>query len=607
MYEKWLSTRENADKQTYQQISREVKREVIKAKNEAWEAKCEQIGHYLGSTKSREAWKVIKNLRSNKQEKNVLQPIDVKKWETYYEDLLTEKRREFKIVASQTKETRQQETFEPITTNEIKQALNKMKDGRAPGPGGINIELIKSGPEQLTTLLAELFNKCLEQGKVPNEWNIAHITNIYKKGNKKECTNYRGISVLDSMGKLYGKVIKERIEKEFEEQEEQSGFRAGRSCVDNLFCIKQVVEKRSARDREVHLVFVDLEKAYDSVPLMKLWEAMEKNQISDILIGAVKALYKDMTAKIKVGQKLSKSINVTKGLRQGCCVSPTLFKIFVKEALGNWRKKCEPMGITIGEGTLYTLQFADDQVILAEDEQDAHYMLRKLKEEYERWGLTINLNKTEYLVIGGKAEDLELGAEKIRAGRSYKYLGVKITSQPDSQEEIRARIGQGRTAIRQLNSVLWSRKITKHVKRRIYKTIIESISTYGSELWVLNETNKQKLRAMEMDCWRRCCGHTRMDRIRNQQIRDEMEVDIDIVETIEVKRLIWYGHVQRMGYERWPKRINEWQPHERRKRGRPRKTWHREVKEAMQSRNIQEEEWQDRQVWRQGCERRRQL
>lgn len=98
-----------------------------------------------------------------------------------------------------------------------------------------------------------------------------------KKGNKHVCGNYRGVSVTSSIGRLYGRIMTTRIEKELEHMEEQSGFTAGRSCIDNLFCIQLILEKRKMCGREIHLLFVDLEKAYDSVPISKLFEMLEKN------------------------------------------------------------------------------------------------------------------------------------------------------------------------------------------------------------------------------------------------------------------------------------------------------------------------------------------
>ncbi|XP_050497794.1 uncharacterized protein LOC126878967 [Diabrotica virgifera virgifera] len=265
------------------------------------------------------------------------------------------------------------------------------------------------------------------------------------------------------------------------------------------------------------------------------------------------------------------------------------------------------MGIPIDDDRLYTIHFADDQAILAEDESDIDYMLRKLKEEYTKWGLTINIQKTEYLVVGETPERLQIEIGTINPTEVFKYLGVQISSKAGSNDEIHSRIGQARSATRQLHGLLWSNKITKENKRRMYKTITESIGLYGAELWEINQRNKSKIKAMEMNYWRRCCRLTRLDRVRNEDIRRQMEIDLDIIDTIEAKRLNWYGHLQRMPENRWPKKIEKWTPPTRRKRGRPRRSWREDVEDAMTARDLKTEDCFDRNRWRLGCEKRRQL
>src|SRR6187551_1167142 len=100
--------------------------------------------------------------------------------------------------------------------------------------------------------------RCLMNGKK------SIITSIYKKCDRRNCNNYRGISVMPSIACLYGRVLKERIEAEIKEEEEQNGFRAGRSCIDGSFSLKNLIEKRCARGINTYLVFVDLQKAYDT-------------------------------------------------------------------------------------------------------------------------------------------------------------------------------------------------------------------------------------------------------------------------------------------------------------------------------------------------------
>jgi len=172
--------------------------------------------------------------------------------------------------------------------------------------------------------------------------------------------------------------------------EEQAGFRAGRSCIDNIFCITQMIEKKKATNRELHLLFIDLTKAYDRIPLNKLWEILDRLAINTRLIEAIKALYKGSSSKIKIGNLITKGFKVTKGLGQGCSLSPTIFKIYLDRVLRKWKRRCQPMGIPIQNPHVYSLNFADDQVLITQDHDDMEFTARKLKEEYEKWGLTMN-------------------------------------------------------------------------------------------------------------------------------------------------------------------------------------------------------------------------
>ena len=100
------------------------------------------------------------------------------------------------------------------------------------------------------------------------------------------------------------------------EMEEQSGYRAGRSCIESIFCLTQMIEKKKATNRELHLLFIDLTKAYDSVPLNKLWEALQKSTINTRLIEAIKLLYKGCSSKIIIENLTTKDFKVTNGLRK---------------------------------------------------------------------------------------------------------------------------------------------------------------------------------------------------------------------------------------------------------------------------------------------------
>ena len=135
---------------------------------------------------------------------------------------MTENRHEFVSNEVQTL-NKSQENVEQINVDEIKEALSSMKNGKAAGPGNVPVELIKAAPNTLLELLAGVFNKCLDGDQVPSEWKTAYISPIYKKGNRQQCQNYRVISLISTLARLYGKILKKRMEREFRDSEEQNG------------------------------------------------------------------------------------------------------------------------------------------------------------------------------------------------------------------------------------------------------------------------------------------------------------------------------------------------------------------------------------------------
>ena len=153
-------------------------------------------------------------------------------------------------------------------------AIMSGKNGKSPGPGGINLEIMKCGGIKITKLITKCLNKILLGDRIPDEMKLGYIISIFKKGNRRVCSNYRGICVMNSLMKIFGKVLKRRLEFMFQTQEEQCGFTTGRSCIDHVFTLRQILEKCKEKEKDIGLVFIDLEKAYDTVPRKLLWSAL---------------------------------------------------------------------------------------------------------------------------------------------------------------------------------------------------------------------------------------------------------------------------------------------------------------------------------------------
>lgn len=162
------------------------------------------------------------------------------------------------------------------------------------------------------------------------------------------------------------------------------------------------------------------------------------------------------------------------------------------------KRSCEGMGIPINETYLFTLSFADDQAVFAQDAYDLEFMLKRLYEEYAKWGLQISLNKTEYLVVNSNAKfDVLLNDDShVKQVSEFKYLGVTIDNNGIGKREINQRVQKARKVLGALNSVWWDKSITKKNKKRIGQVMVETVLCYGSEIWTVKEDDKRKVRAV---------------------------------------------------------------------------------------------------------------
>ena len=139
-----------------------------------------------------------------------------------------------------------------------------------------------------------------EQGAVVEDWKHAVIVPIPKKGDLKECNNWRGISLLDVAGKLFARIIQERLQMIAEDilPESQCGFRGGRGCTDMIFTARQLVEKCREHDDVLFMLFVDLRKAYDSVPRSALWKVLGKCGVPPAMLSIIQSIHDGMQAEV---------------------------------------------------------------------------------------------------------------------------------------------------------------------------------------------------------------------------------------------------------------------------------------------------------------------
>ena len=225
---------------------------------------------------------------------------------------------------------------ECITVEEVEQQINSLKNKKAHGIDGILNEAIKVCRGPLKYFLTTFLNKIFRIACMPSVWCKSMIVSIFKQGNKIDTNNYRGISLLSNLSKIFTGILNKRIVSFTEERkligENQGGFREGRGTVENLFILKTLTDKQLMRKRgKLYCLFVDFSKAFDTVNHSLLTYLLIKSGFHGKILKMLQKIYANMYFCVKSMKGLTKSFKCNTGVRQGCLLSPRLFLLFIEQ------------------------------------------------------------------------------------------------------------------------------------------------------------------------------------------------------------------------------------------------------------------------------------
>ena len=183
--------------------------------------------------------------------------------------------------------------------------------------------------------LCYLYNVVFDSHTVPQDWRNGLIVPLLKEGDREVANNYRGITLLSIVGKLFASILERRLSKWCEVnrifEQEQAGFRPGRTTVHQIFTLSEVLKKRKNKHRSTYCCFLDIRKAYDTVWREGLWKKLEAIGVHEKLMKVIENTYTNVKSRVIVNDKLSDWFDIGIGLRQGCVLSPLLFLIFIND------------------------------------------------------------------------------------------------------------------------------------------------------------------------------------------------------------------------------------------------------------------------------------
>ena len=466
------------------------------------------------------------------------QDASLNRWREYFSDLSNP----VDATSTQIQEEHVGEDIQ-ITEADVNAVIKSLKTEKAPGEDDIRPEMLKAMNIYGVRWLTRVYKMACRIGQAPKQWQTSVIIPIHKKGDKRKCTNYRGISLISVVGKVYAKCLKKKCREIVEPKltRTQCGVRPGRSTMDQIFALQQIFEKSWEYAKEVNACIVDLEKAYDRIPRDKLWAVLLQYGIDCQLLTSVKSQYMHFVVCVRVNRAATKPFRVSVGLRQGCSLSPILFLIYMERIV---QKSESCGGVKISECSAQRLLFADNLVRLDSTQNGLQQALYRFSNASSVAGMKVSTTKTK-----------SVGGVPLKQSEKFKYLGVSFTSDGRQNSELDIRIGKASAVMRQLHqSVVLKRELCTKAKLSIFRSVYVPVLTYGHECWIMNEKVRSRVQAAEMGFLRRISGLILLDKVKSADIRESLNIE-SLLLRLERSQLRWYGHVTRMSQERTAKKL----------------------------------------------------
>lgn len=390
----------------------------------------------------------------------------------------------------------------PFTVIEITRIIRRLKCNKACGSDEVLNEFMKNCPISCIHIICDLFNIVLNTGIVPTKWCLGTIIPIYKhKGSQSDPNNYRGITLLSCIGKLFTACINERLALYVETGmlgPEQAGFREGYSTVDHIFVLHIVIDLYLSVKKRVYCAFIDYKKAFDSVERSILWRKLLQYNINGKLLVVIKNMYDNAKSCIRKGNMVSSFFACSIGVRQGENLSPLLFALFINDFSDHISKHysglsplhtCYPTANTeeLVFVKIFTLLYADDTVVLSESEAELQLALNAVYDYCCLNKLQVNTDKTKIIIFSrGKVRKFPIfkfGDNSIDVVSDYVYLGVTFNYNNKFPKAIKKQLDQGRKAM--FSMLVKSRRLCLPIDIQcdLFDKLVLPVLLYGSEIW----------------------------------------------------------------------------------------------------------------------------
>ena len=344
-----------------------------------------------------------------------------------------------------------------------------------------------------------MMNTILHSAEIPQQWREGNLKRLYKgKGVKGKCSNERGITLASNVGKMFERLINNRMSPKVKMTDAQAGGIKGRATVDHILILKELANITKQGKKSLTLVYLDVTKAYDKAWLDAIMYVLYERGLNTKLWKLVKELNSNLLTTIQTQHGPTRKINITDSIRQGGVLSVTMYALMMDET--NKALEQTDLGIRIPHSnTIVPCLLWMDDVVLAETEtKRSQEQLDITNDTSLKFHVEYGMAKTKYLRTGKLKTPitLNLGTQTIEETEKYTYLGEINNRKMNMSNQITAIIGKVEAAYQTLIAVAEDREFKKIRMQAVWtltQTCIIPIITYASETWHLSKQEKKKL------------------------------------------------------------------------------------------------------------------
>ena len=406
----------------------------------------------------------------------------------------------------------------PFELWELYFRLNNCKNHKVGGTDGLLAEFFKYAPQEALQLLLHFFNNCFISTTIPTEWYHSRLAAIPKPKTKDPLSvaSFRPICLSQTCYKLYAGMLKGRLEGCIEDRIRnfQFGFRRNRSTSQPIHVIRRIIELFERSTDALHLLFLDWRKAFDSVFRSAIASSLLRLGVPEPLLNAVMSLYVESTFEICDKFGTTVSYTQSRGIRQGCPISPYIFNIVLTVLLHDVEQDYIRINGTSpwvysANQPLWDVEYADDTVLITRSASSLQEILNLLIPRALTIGLELNAGKCEHLPMHSDETVYYCsGQENIPFHKvsAAKYLGVYLDSSSSSAREISHRLQQAGNAFRLLGPFFRHSGISTKWRLQVHRQVLISILTYSLHSASLDEISIKRLDSFHFKVLRSISG-----------------------------------------------------------------------------------------------------